>query len=114
MASKRNTLNSATNSIDTTFPADGYPLKWEVIKKWVYDHKKTQAWLARKLKLTPDEFKRKLEEREKFNEEQIRRLVRVMHAGDAFKAIYFPSVTIKNNVWWEVFGKYKNKEELNE
>lgn len=114
MDSRQNTLNSATNSTDTIFPADGYPLKPIKLKRWIYEHKYTQAYVARRMKLTRDEFSRKLREQEKFNRKQIWELIKLMHAEDAFQVIYFPTMEIREMVWQEVFGKYKNKEELNE
>lgn len=114
MDSKQNTLNSATNSIDKTFPANGYPLKKYLLKNWIYANGYTQPYVARRMGLSPYEFKRRLKEREKFNRGEISALVRLMDAEDAFEVIYFPTMKIRRRVWREVFGKYENKEELNE
>ncbi len=93
---------------------EGYPLKKKQLKKWIYDHDNTQSFVARKLGLDNAEFKRKLLEGEKFDKEQIKTLVYLLGAEEAFKVIYFPTVQFRNDVWWEVFGKYRRKEVLNE
>lgn len=106
--------NSTANSTKPIFPADGYSLKKYLLKQWIYANGLTQPYMARKMKLAPEEFKRRLREREKFNKEEIAALVDVMDAENAFRVIYFPTNRIRRNVWWHVFGKYKDKEELNE
>jgi len=114
MDSRQSTSNSVTTSIKPLFPADGYSLKKYLLKKWIYANRLTQPYVAWKMHLSTYEFKRRLREREKFNREEITALVRLMDAEDAFEVIYFPTMKIRRRVWHEVFGKYKNKEELNE
>ena len=114
MDSKQNTLNSTANSTKSMFPADGYSLKKYLLKQWIYANGLTQPYVAKKMNLSPDEFKRRLREREKFNREEISSLIRLMDAEAAFEVIYFPTMKIRKRVWYEVFGKYKEKEELNE
>lgn len=114
MDSKQSTLNSATNFTKPIFPADGYPLKKYPLKRWIYDNHFSQPFVARMLELSPDEFKRRLRKREKFNRNEIWELIKLMGAEEAFDVIYFPTKGIRRRVWWEVFGKYENKEELNE
>lgn len=114
MDSKQSTLNSATNSTKPIFPADGYPLKKYPLKRWIYDNHFSQPFVARVMQLSPEEFKRRLRRKEKFNRDEITALVKLMGAEDAFEVIYFPTMKIRRRVWHEVFGKYENKEELNE
>ena len=116
MDSKQSTSQSATNSIKVVeiIPADGYSPKKYRLKKWIYDNDHTQPYVAKVLGLASDEFKRKLREREKFNQEQIKSLVYLMGAEAAFNVLYFPSNRKRKKVWWEAFGKYKEKEGLNE
>lgn len=114
MDSKQSTLNWAANSTKPIVPADGYPLKKYPLKRWIYDNHFSQPFVARVMKIPPDEFKRKLREKEKFNREEITALVKLMGAEDAFNAIYFPTKKIRRRVWYEVFDRYRNKEELNE
>lgn len=75
---------------------------------------KTQPYVAEELGLEAEEFKRKLREREKFNQEQIRSLVYLLGAEEAFSVIYFPSKRRRRKVWSEVFGEYKEREKLDE
>lgn len=114
MDSRQSTLKSVGLSTDVEFPADGYPLKPFLLKKWVYAKRKTQAFVARKMNLTPEEFSRKLQAGEKFNQTEIRALVKLMGAKNAFNVIFFPTMEIKKMVWQEVFERHKNEEELNE
>ncbi len=116
MASKQNLYASATSSINglDSVLSKGYPLKKSLLKKWIYDNDHTQSYVAKRLGLEPEEFKRKLRELDKFNEEQIKKLVYLMGAEAAFNVIYFPSNRKRKKVWWEAFGKYRGKEELNE
>ena len=114
MGLKQSISKSATNSTEIIFPADGYPLKKYPLKRWIYDNHFSQPFVARVMKIPPDEFKRRLREKEKFNRDEITALVKLMGAEDAFEVIYFPTMKIRRRVWREVFGKYENKEELNE
>lgn len=93
---------------------DGYSLKKYALKKWIYDNDHTQPYVAKAMGLAPDEFKRKLREREKFDKEQIKSLVYLMGAEAAFNVLFFPSNRKRKKIWWEAFGKYKDKEKLNE
>lgn len=90
---------------------DGYSLKKYSLKKWIYGNGYTQPFIAEELHLDVEEFKRKLRQREKFNREQITLLISIMKAKEAFKVIYFPTKRIRNRVWWQVFGKSREKKE---
>ena len=114
MKIKQDTLIIKQKPIQIIFPDVGYPLKKYTLKKWIYGNGYTQPYIARKMNLLPEEFKRKLREREKFNEKQIRSLVKIMDAESAFRVIYFPTKKIRRKVWREVFGKRRDKERLNE
>ena len=116
MDSKQSISLSETNSANSIDDIiyDGYVLKKYPLKQWIYDNDHTQPYVARKLGLAPDEFKRKLREKEKFSPSQIKSLVYLMGAEAAFNVIFFPSKRKRKKVWWNVFGKYKSKEELNE
>lgn len=116
MASKQSISLSETNSIKAveSILSDGYVLNKYMLKKWIYDNDHTQPYVAKALGLSPDEFKRKLGEREKFDRAQIESLVHLMGAEEAFKVLWFSSNRKRKKIWWEVFGKYKVKEKLNE
>ena len=49
---------------------EGYSLKKWCLKQWIYSHGYTQPYVARRLGVSAEEFKRKLREHEKFNEYQ--------------------------------------------
>lgn len=105
MDSKANLSLSAQNSIKSSEKVKGYSLKKGRLKKWIYDHKQTQPYVAKKLGLPVVEFKRMLQERELFNREQLSRLITLLGATEAFNVIYFPSVEEKRKVYRQVFGK---------
>ena len=90
----------------------GYSLKKRSLQRWIYSRGYTQPYVARKLGLSAEEFKRKLREREKFNEYQIGCLVQLMKARAAFRVLYFPSLKMRRRIYREVFGELK--ERLNE
>ena len=113
MDSKQNISLSETNSISNVeqIVADGYPLNKRSLKAWIYTNNFSQSYVARKLGLEPEEFKRKLAKREKFNSDEIRRLVELMKAEAAFNVLCFPTKRMRKRVWWQVFGKYREKKE---
>lgn len=91
---------------------NGYSLKKRCLQRWIYARGYTQPYVARKLGLSAEEFKRKLREHEKFNEYQIGCLVQLMKAKAAFRVLYFPSLRMRRRIYREVFGS--SKERLNE
>ena len=62
---------------------------------------------------TMDEFKEKINNKGTFNREQLKALIYLMGAWDAFHVIYFPSKRQRRKVYWQVFGQYREKEKLN-
>ena len=90
----------------------GYSLKKRSLQRWIYCRGYTQPYVAKRLGLSAEEFKRKLREHEKFNEYQIGCLVQLMKAKAAFRVLYFPSLKMRRRIYREVFGE--SKERLNE
>ena len=88
---------------------NGYSLKKRSLLKWIYRSGYTQPYVARRLGMTTKAFKRKLREREKFNEHQIGCLVRFMKARAAFRVLYFPTIGQRRSVYREVFGRQGRK-----
>ena len=82
----------------------GYSLKKRCLQRWIYSRGYTQPYVARKLGLSTENFKRKLREHEKFNEQQICSLVELMKAKAAFRVLYFPSLQHRRKIYQEVFG----------
>ena len=70
--------------------------------------------VARTMRMSVYEFKGKLKDNEPFNREQLKNLIYLMGARNAFRVIRFHSNRQRRKVYQEVFGKYKNKERLNE
>ena len=111
MALQANTYESVTNFIDGNL---GYSLNKKKLKKWIYRNKLTQPYVARTMRMSVYEFKGKLKDNEPFNREQLKYLIYLMGARNAFRVIRFHSNRQRRRVYQEVFGKYKNKERLNE
>lgn len=84
---------------------NGYSLKPKKMRRWIYEHNRSMPYVARKLNMSKDEFKRKLRERELFNKEQLRSLIYLVGAQDAFNIIYFPTIEEKRKVYEQAFGK---------
>ena len=61
--------------------------------------------MAHCLKITKKEFIWRLDFWEPFEKWQIKRLVRIMKAKAAFFAIYFPTFELRQQIYFEVFGK---------
>lgn len=95
MDSNQSSCKSATSCIET---AVGYSLKKRQLKDWIYDHGKTQPYVAKRLGITKDELQRKLNEHEPFSEKQIRSLVYLVGADAAIEIIYFPTLEEKRKV----------------
>lgn len=92
----------------------GYSLKKRKLKDWIYDHGKTQPYMARKFGIKKPELQRKLNEHELFDEEQIRTLVHLVKAEAAIEIIYFPTLKEKREVMKKTFGQNRKEEVLNE
>lgn len=86
----------------------GYSLKKRALLRWIYKHNLSQPYVAHSLGMSTYEFKRKLYYRQKFSQMQIRKLVYLMGARDAFFVIYFPSPTFRREVYFYVFGRELN------
>lgn len=97
---KQNSFKSETNCTENNV---GYSLKKQPLKKWIYENKYTQPYVASRLNLPPDVFKENLTDRVKFNRAQLDALIRLMGAKEAFKVIYFPSDAERTRVFYEVF-----------
>ncbi len=83
----------------------GYSLKKQKLKKWIYEHNRTQPFVARQLGIEKAELIRKLNEREPFNQDQIRALVYLVGAEAAFQMIYFPTLKEKREVFEKAFNQ---------
>lgn len=96
------------------FPAQShYVIKKRELKIWIYTHGHTQVEIAHKLGLSEQEFKWMLKYKIPFDYKQIRKLVFMMGAYNAFFVIYFPTYKMRCWVWRKVFGKRRKKEVKN-
>ena len=82
-------------------------------KNWIYDNGLTQPRVARKLHIHLQEMKDKLTNHEPFTEEQIRDLVDLMGATDAFKVMYFPTLKDRLRIEQKVFVEHDNCDDIN-
>ena len=72
---------------------------------WLRRSGYTLEYIAERLATTPDDIVLRLRRREKFNERELRILIYLMGAKDAFFVIDFPSFRFRKYVYRCVFGK---------
>ena len=84
---------------------DGYSLRINAFFAWLRRSGYTLEYIAERLETTPDDIVLRLRRREKFNERELRILIYLMGAKDAFFVIYFPSFRFRKYVYRCVFGK---------
>jgi len=87
----------------------GYSLKKQKLKKWIYKNGYTQPQIAKLLKLSLFEFKKRLNQHELFDKKQIERLITFMGAYDAFQVIYFPTKSQRQEVYQKTFQQAKKE-----
>ena len=92
----------------------GYSLNKKKLEQWINIYGLTQPYVARVMGLTVEELKGKLKDNEPFNREQLKNLIYLMGAKNAFRVIHFHSPEQRRRVYRQVFEKYKDKERLNE
>ena len=91
---------------------DGYSLRINAFFAWLRLSGYTLEYIAERLATTPDYIVLRLRRREKFNERELRILIYLMGAKDAFFVIYFPTFRFRRYVYRCVFGrrmKYKKR-----
>ena len=93
--------SSCTNNGSTVV---GCSLKKGQLKRWIYENHHTQPFVARKLNLSVEEFKRMLSNHELFNREQVKALIELLGANEAYKVIYFPTKEERKRVYERTFG----------
>ena len=101
---KVNLLKSETSCTDLV-SHDGYSLRINAFFVWLRRSGYTLEYIAERLATTPDDIVLRLRRREKFNERELRILIYLMGAKDAFFVIYFPSFRFRKYVYRCVFGK---------
>ena len=101
---KVNSLKSETSCTDLV-SHDGYSLRINAFFAWLRRSGYALEYIAERLATTPDDIVLRLRRREKFNERELRILIYLMGAKDAFFVIYFPSFRFRKYVYRCVFGK---------
>lgn len=76
-----------------------YPLKPYRLEQWMNRNGYTHSEMASILKMTTAEFYRKLCEKEKFDEEEIYRLIQLLGAKAAMRVIYFPTLAEREKMY---------------
>lgn len=89
----------------------GYSLKYHKLKmclihSGIYD----LIVISNLLHIRVSVLKQKLKRHKKFNKEQISKLIYFLGAENTFEVIYFPTKNMKRKIYWEVFGKYRQRE----
>jgi len=92
---------------------NGYSLKKRKLKDWIYNHGKTQPYMAKRLGITKARLQKKLNEHGLFDETQIRSLVYLVGAETAIDIIFFPTIKEKRMVWRKTFGQEPIKGGIN-
>lgn len=76
-----------------------YTLKPYRLEQWMNRNGYTHSEMASILKMTTAEFYRKLCEKEKFDEEEIYRLIQLLGAKAAMRVIYFPTLAEREKMY---------------
>lgn len=91
---------------------DGYSLRINAFFAWLRRSGYSLEYIAERLATTPVDIVLRLRRREKLNERELRILIYLMGAKDAFFVIYFPTFRFRRYVYRCVFGrrmKYKKR-----
>lgn len=84
---------------------EGYSLRIGAFYAWLKESGYTTSQIAARLDMQEDELERKLKEKQLFDREQWRVLIRLMGASSACFVMYFPTFEFRKQVYFEVFGK---------
>lgn len=107
MVLKASTLKSATDF--TEYYRRGVTLKSRALKRWLKRKGYTQSFAAERLGMSKRKFRRKLYKRQRFNQNEITALIRLIGARAAIDVIWFPSLQGKRRIKkyvWEVKMSY--------
>lgn len=104
MTESKNTYLPEQGEIDRT-KIKGYSLRIGAFTSWVKENGYTTSQIAARLNMKEEDLLCKLKEKQLFNREQLRILIRLMGASSACFVIYFPTFELRQQVYFEVFGK---------
>ena len=115
MTESKNTYLPEQGEIDRT-KIKGYSLRIGAFTSWVKENGYTTSQIAARLNMKEEDLLSKLKEKQLFNREQLRILIRLMGASSACFVIYFPTFELRQQVYFEVFGKelkyYKGRKKI--
>lgn len=94
------------NKRNTSYSLKYHTLKMCLANSGIYD----LIVISNLLHIRVSVLKQKLKRHKKFSKKQISKLVYFLGADNSFEVIYFPTMNMKRKIYWEVFGKYRQKE----
>lgn len=104
MTESKNTYLPEQGEIDRT-KIKGYSLRIGAFTSWLKENGYTTRQIAARLNMKEEDLLCKLKEKQLWGREQLRILIRLMGASSACFVIYFPTFELRQQVYFEVFGK---------
>lgn len=84
---------------------EGYSLRSGAFYAWLKESGYTVSQIAERLDINEKEFVYKLKTKQLFGREHLRILIETMGASAACFAIFFPTFELRQQIYFEVFGK---------
>lgn len=84
---------------------EGYSLRSGAFYAWLKESGYTVSQIAERLDIDEKEFVFKLKTKQLFGREHLRILIETMGASAACFAIFFPTFELRQQIYFEVFGK---------
>ena len=84
---------------------EGYSLRIGAFYSWLKESGYTTSQIATRLDMEEQEFVHKLKTKQLFGREHLRILIETMGASAACFAIFFPTFELRQQIYFEVFGK---------
>lgn len=109
MTESKNTYLPEQGEIDRT-KIKGYSLRIGAFTSWVKENGYTTSQIAARLNMKEEDLLCKLKEKQLFNREQLRILIRLMGASSACFVIYFPTFELRQQVYNEAKTYRKERE----
>lgn len=104
MTEIKNRHLSEQGEIDRT-KIEGYSLRSGAFYSWLKESGYTTSQIATRLDMGEQEFVHKLKTKQLFGREHLRILIETMGASAACFAIFFPTFELRQQIYFEVFGK---------
>lgn len=104
MSSKQSILSLQENCTNGQ-AVQGCSLRINAFYLWLNKYGRNIDEVSSRVGITTEEFKQNLIDKKQFTKEQIRTLVYLMGAVEAFHVIYFPSFRLKRKAYKAIFYK---------